>query len=128
MIEQDLVSRLDKLEQENRRMRRTGRIVLAVGAMGLAMSMAAPSVCKTVWGERFVLKDGRMRERMVLDAYSTRTPTLTFKNTEGSKVAQMRLAEDGEMTMEVFQNGATADAHFQLVPSGKKSKKDKGVD
>ena len=122
----ELIQRIEELEAQSRRQKRVLKGVLAVGAMGLAMSMAAPRVCKTVWGERFVLKDGQMRERMVLNAYGTKTPTLTFKNREGGKVAELQVGDDGEMSMKVFRDGQKADAFFELVPEEKKGE-DKSV-
>ncbi|MFT4540103.1 MAG: hypothetical protein ACI835_002552 [Planctomycetota bacterium] len=111
----DLVNRIEQLETQDRRTKRAFRGVLAVGAVALAMSMAAPRVCKTVWGERFVLKDGSMRERMVLDAYGTKHPTLTFKDKEGGRVAELQVGAEGEMSMKVFRDGKPTNAFFELV-------------
>ena len=112
----ELARRIEALETQNRRQKRALRLLFVAGALGLATSMAAPPVCKTIWGERFVLKDGSMRERMVLDAYGQQTPTLTFKDIEGQKVAELKVGDDGEMSLDVFKGGQKASAHFEVVP------------
>ena len=100
-----LITRVEKLEKQNRRLRRVGGGLLAVlGVVGL-MSMAAPRVCKTVWGERFVLRDSQGRDRMRLDAYSSTSPSLTLMNRSGTGTARLILAEDGDMQLQFFSKG-----------------------
>ncbi len=120
----ELMIRVDSLEKKNRRLRRVGGGLLAVlGVVGL-MSMAGPRVCKTVWGERFVLRDSHGRDRMQLDAYSSRFPSLTLMNSSGSGTARLLLADDGDMQLQFFSKGKPVGASFKLGPETfKKSKR-----
>lgn len=94
MTEQNLTARLDKLERQNKRLVRAGAAAFGLAIAGWAMSMAP--VCKTVWAERFVLRDARNNERAVLTAYETGgTPQLTFLNQKGKSVATLSVDEDG---------------------------------
>ena len=113
-----LLTRIETLEKQNRRMRWAGGLLATLAVTGMGMSMAGPRVCKTVWGERFVLKDSSLRERMVLDAYSTRTPSLAFKDIEGKKIAELSMGSGGALAMQIFKNGKKTRAHFELVPDG----------
>ena len=115
----DLLVRIESLEKQNRRMRRIGGgLVAALGLVGL-MSFAGPPVCKTVWAERFVLKDSSMRERMVLDGYSTSTPSLTLKNTDGQGIASLSINDKGDMSIKLFKDGKPTKGGFQIGHDGK---------
>lgn len=91
---QDLATRLERLERQNRRLVRWGGALLAATAAGWAMSMAP--VCKTVWAERFVLQDARGGERAVLTAYETGgVPELTLSHGKGKAGIKMGVDERG---------------------------------
>ena len=111
----ELTDRIDKLERENRRMRRVGGSLLAGLGLVTLMSMAAPMVCKTVWGERFVLRDSNGRERMVLNAYSTRTPSMVFKSTDGQPLARLNVGDE-DVSIQLFKDGVPTAASFKLSP------------
>ncbi len=93
-MERNVIDRIEKLERQNKRLMRAGVAAFGLAVAGWAMSMAP--VCKTVWAERFVLRDARNQERAVLTAYETGgTPQLTFLNEKGKAVATMSIDEGG---------------------------------
>ncbi len=99
----DLVRRLEKLERENRKLKRWGGALIAVvGTIGLT-SMAVPSLCKTVWAERFVLKDSSGSGRMMIDAYRSGAPVITASDESGKTFAKLTL--DGKKPSLEFFNG-----------------------
>jgi hypothetical protein len=96
----DILSRLERLERENRNLRRAGVAALAV--TGVALFASATTVCKTVWAERFVLKDPSMRERAVLTAYETGgTPQLSLLDENGKAALTFGVASDGVAFLEL---------------------------
>lgn len=98
--ETTILSRLERLERENRNLRRAGIAALAV--TGVALFASATSVCKTVWAERFVLKDPSMRERAVLTAYETGgTPQLSLLDENGKAALTFGVASDGVAFLEL---------------------------
>lgn len=112
----DLVARLERLERENRRVKRVvGGLLAGVGALAL-VSFAAPTLCKTVTAERLVIHDERGKERMVVNAYATRTPSLTFKDASGAAAARLSIDDAGTLDVQVFKNGEPTDASFRLQP------------
>ena len=90
----DLNARVDRLESQNKRLVRWGGALLGVVATGWLMSMMP--VCKTVWAERFVLKDSSGHERGVFTAYETGgTPQLTFHDAKGATQAIISVDKQG---------------------------------
>ena len=84
----DITARLDRLERENRRLKRVGGgLAIAVAALGL-MS-AASGFCKTVWAERLVLRDSSGNDRLMMDAYSSGVPSITMRDGNGKSVARL---------------------------------------
>lgn len=112
----ELMTRLDRLERENRRIKRVGGSLLA--ALGLAgiVGFAAPKMCNTVWAERFVLQDSRGQQRMVLNAYSTKTPAITFNDAKGKGVAALQIEQSGDMSLKVFKQAGQEAASFSFTP------------
>ncbi|MEM7309472.1 MAG: hypothetical protein AAF682_22530 [Planctomycetota bacterium] len=98
----DLVQRLEKLERENRRMKRWGLAAGGVlGVLGLSSAVAVSPLCKTVWAERFVLKDSSNRTRMTLDAYTSGPPVITAEDASGKTFAKLTLSGETP-TLEFF--------------------------
>ena len=113
MTQTDLLRRLERLERSNRRLKWGATAALAAfGAVGL---MSASTVCKTVWGERFVLRDGQGRDRVTWDAYSNKTPKLTFQGQRGQALATMAFDEEGAMQLQVRKNGELQPAYLQMM-------------
>lgn len=84
----DIQARVERLERENRRLKRIGG-GLAVGVTALCLMSAATSFCKTVWAERLVLQDSSGKERLTMDAYTSGTPAITMQDASGKSVARL---------------------------------------
>ena len=136
----DVVRRLERLERENRNLRRAG--LAAVALTGVAFLAGASAVCKTVWAERFVLKDSSNRERAVLTAYETGgVPQLSLLDAQGKAALTFGVADDGIAFMELpgdegpvrhairLSSDGTAVPATPAAPAGECSskKKDEGV-
>ena len=114
---QDLARRMEKLEQENRRLKRWGGAAIAVvGVIGLT-SMALPSVCKTVWAERFVLKDSAGSGRMTIDAYRSGAPVITAQDQHGNTFAKLTL-DGGAPSLEFFDKKGACTGKMGLSEDG----------
>jgi hypothetical protein len=101
--------RLEKVERENRTLKRFGLAILLIVAAAVAMGQARPN--RTVEAENFVLKDpsGRMRAQIYMDPSGT--PSLEFFDENGKrgsyfrggdlmflgKTGYTRMSEDGIM-------------------------------
>lgn len=110
--------RLDRLERENRRLRRAG---IALGVLGGAlalMSFAGAPMCKTIWAERFVLQDNASRSRLTLNAYGTDQPSITFSDSRGKAIASLALSDDGKLQVEIVEEGRSKPARFALTEDG----------
>lgn len=93
----DLAVRLERLERENRRLKRVGGgLIAAVAAVGL-MS-AGSAFCKTVWAERLVLRDASGRDRLMMDAYGG-APSITMQDEQGRSVARFSWQEGVAMEL-----------------------------
>lgn len=118
----DMSERLNRLERSNKRLRfGLAAAALAVGATGL---MSANAVCKEIWGEVFVLRDGSGHERVTWDAYHQTKPTLTFKNQRGQALATMAFDDKGEMNLQVRKDGKLRPAYLSLMDEKPAAKKD----
>jgi hypothetical protein len=97
----NLAARLDRLEAQNRRLKRVGA-ALALGLSLLALPSAA-YFCDIVSGERLVLRDSSGRQRVMVDAYRTDAPALTFHSREGRTQASLGMDEKtGEFLVQVY--------------------------
>lgn len=112
--------RLSRLEQANRRLKRASAgLALLVAAVGL-MSFTLPSLCKTVWAERFVLQDSQNRDRMVIDAYSQAHPAITVMDEQGRTIAKLALDVDGGALSTWDENGNAVSSTRLWEPARKK--------
>jgi len=114
----DLARRLERLERENRTLRRWG---IAAGALcGVAVLASAAAVtCKTVWAERFVLRDASNRERAVLTAYETGgPPQLSLLDADGQRALTIGVSEQGVAYMEVPGDDGPVRRSFAVGPQG----------
>lgn len=121
----ELNDRLEKLEGENKRLKRfaiAGVALLGVvGLSSMAMSgkFSAASVCKTVWAERFVLQDSSGRERGVITAYETGgTPVFSLLDEKGKKAISFGVAETGKAYVEIPGAEGAVRSHFGISPEG----------
>lgn len=104
--------RLERLERENRSMKRWSAAALVLGGVGLLASAA--TVCDSVSAERFVVRDSRGQERVRLTAYETGgVPKLSFLNQKGQTVFSMGVCEKNQGYIEV--QGEHGSARSSLV-------------
>jgi hypothetical protein len=110
----DLAQRITRLERQNRRMRFAG--LAAMGVTGVALLASASAVCKTVWAERFVLRDSSNRERAVLTAYETGgPPKLSLLDEKGEAALTFGVGENGVAYLELpGENGVV---RREILPS-----------
>jgi len=90
-------------------------LLAAIGLAGI-VGFAAPRVCNTVWAERFVVQDSRGNSRMVLNAYSTKTPGITFNDASGKGVAALQIEKSGDMSLKIFKRAGRRAASFSFTP------------
>ena len=113
-MKQDLIQRVERLEKQNRNLRRVGGAFGALAAVALVAPfvMSASPVCKTIWAERFVLKDGQGHQRGLWDAYTSNgNPTLKLYDAKGKACFALELDDEGEPTL------CTVGADGKLVPT-----------
>lgn len=113
----DLVTRIETLERENRNLKRWGGGALALCCF-LGLSSMTVAVCKTVWAERFVLKDASMKQRAVFDAYGVE-PQLQFLDKQGRKALVFGVDDDGAPYMEVRGKNGPVRSNIHVNPEGK---------
>ena len=90
----ELNARVERLERQNKRLVRWGGATLGLVTTCWLMSMMP--VCKTVWAERFVLKDSSGNERGILTAYETGgTPRFTLHDKRGTTLATLSVDKNG---------------------------------
>jgi hypothetical protein len=100
---QDLLSRMETLERQNRSLKRWAFAALAFTSIGILASAAA--VCDSVSAERFLVRDSRGKERVRLTAYETGgVPKLSFFDDKGKTVFSLGVCEKNSGYIEV--NGA----------------------
>lgn len=113
---QAITERVQKLERENRWLKRAGLSVLMLAAAALLMGQARPS--RTVEANEFVLKDavGKVRARLSME--ETDRPTLTFYGKNALIPASASLAGGDEPFLVLHRAGSngqvqlSANAHF----------------
>ena len=99
-----LVRRLDRVERENRRLKRVGVVALAVIATVILVAMATPppKLTKVVEAEKFVLKDIHRKVRAELGQIRFSfgwDPGLTFYDCEDNEVAQLAANQDDALLL-----------------------------
>ncbi len=87
----DLVARLERLETQNRRLRRLTTLALDVGAAGLLVGIpraghAGPDKEKAIEAERLVLRDREGHQRVVLAAEADEAVLRFFDREERPRV------------------------------------------
>jgi hypothetical protein len=95
-----LSARIEKLERQNRRMRRLGILLLAmsisilVAAQVKTAKEAPPKAVKSLEAGKFVLQDGRGVRRAELGLFADR-PTLVFFDTGANPILSLGAEPDG---------------------------------
>jgi hypothetical protein len=95
----EIRSRLEKLERENRRVKRIGALAALIGASLLLMGQAKPR--RTVEAESFVLRDPQGRLRATLDMWHE-APMLRLYDKSGIWRTWLSLAGNGEPALTFY--------------------------
>ena len=97
-----LTRRLDRLERENRRLKRWGSLAL-IGLVSLIfMGQIASSAPKVVEGKSFILRDTKGRLRAKLGMSRERLAGLVLLDEAGTPSASLSTASDGKSTLELL--------------------------
>jgi len=117
-IAQDLTARIEKLERETRAWRRVGLAAVGLAGVALLASMTS-AVCRTVNAERFVLQDGRGRERARITAYETGgAPLLSLLDAQGKPQLSFGLSESGQAYVELQGEKGACRSRVSVSPEG----------
>jgi hypothetical protein len=103
----DLTTRLERLERQGRRWKRTAFVVL-LGAVALAVMGQAPPhrLPKSLEAEEFVLRDSRGQVRASLGtAQGSNSTVLQFHGENGKPRTRITVASDGTSSLEVMDTG-----------------------
>ncbi len=95
-----LARRLDKVERENRRLKRAGVLVLAVIAAVVLMGQATPS--KVVEAPKFVLRDASGRVHAVLGTVNKRAVSLALITKNGKPRVVLGVSSDGSLSLSFY--------------------------
>lgn len=115
---QGLTDRLERLEKENRRLKKWGGIAAAaLGCLGL-FGFAAPVVCDIVTGERLVIRDNSGRQRVGIDAYHNESPGLTLNDASGRERAKLCLNDKGDVTLSFVDERGSAKTSYLFAADG----------
>jgi hypothetical protein len=111
----DVGARLERLERENRRLKKWGALAAcALGGLGL-FGFAAPAICDGLYGERLVIRNNRGQERLTFDAYMTQTPTLGLHDATGRSRARLGLDDKGDVTLSLYDESGNAKASYKFA-------------
>ena len=118
MVEsREITERLARLEMANKRLTRFGGAALGLACIGWLAAMTP--VCKTVWAERFVLKDARGKERAVLTAWETGgTPKFSLYGKGGKEIATLSVGEDGNGYLALYDAKGKKSMRFSVGQEG----------
>ncbi len=115
---QSVNDRLERLEKENRRLKKWGGIAAgAFVALGL-FGFAGPVVCDIVTGERLVIRDGAGRQRAGFDAYHNEAPGLTLHDANGRQRAKLSLDAKGDVSLSFTDEKGGAKASYLFAADG----------
>jgi hypothetical protein len=116
---QTLVIRLERLERENRRLRRAGAVALA-GIVALALMGQTPSgeAAKVVEATQFVLRDSKGDTRAVLALGPDGSVGLGLSDEAGTARAWLSLGPQGSPGFALFDRAAQPRATLRLWPDG----------
>src|SRR5437879_6012790 len=94
---QDLAQRVERLERENRRLKRAGLVALALAAVLVLTGRARSS--RVMEANRFVLRDTSGRVRAELKTEEDLSPRLVLLDSHGASRAWLDLSKKGEPTL-----------------------------
>lgn len=110
--------RLERLEEENRRLKRTGGFLAGGLVLAGLAAFAAPTVCDVVYAERLVLRDTSGRQRLVMDAYKSEAPSIVWNDKDGKALAKLGLSAEGVASLEYFDKQGASKSSYRFTPDG----------
>ena len=90
--EQSLARRIERLEQQNLKLRLAGAIVVLLGAAALSIGMSAPR--KTLETDLIIIKDANGTSRMIL-GMADDGPAITMLDEKGKLRANIGVSDKG---------------------------------
>lgn len=113
-----LGQRLDRLERENRRVKRVGAVVL-VGIAAAALMGQARTAGRKMEAERFVVLDSSGKRRAELGVWPDGWAGLAIFDLDGKGRAGLRLAPDGAPSLALFDPDGKKRAELYAEPNNK---------
>jgi hypothetical protein len=114
-----LAIRLDRLERENRRLKRTGAVALVGIAALVLMGQTTPGeVANVLEAKQFVLRDSRGDTRAVLALGPDGSVGLGLSDKAGTARAWLSLGPQGSPSFALFDRAARPRATLRLWPDG----------
>ncbi len=109
-----LTRRLDRVERENRRLKQTGVVALAVIAAVVLMGQAMPS--KVVEAEQFVVRDASGKVHAVLGTVNKRAVSLALIDKNGNPRVVLGVSPDGSSSLSFYDKDVNRRAVLGLRP------------
>lgn len=114
-----LVKRVDRLEQENRFLKRVGLATLGSIAAIVLMGQALPTtVPKLVEAERFMVRDTAGKPRATLGLLPDGSPSLNLIDTDGNIRMAVGMKTDGSPSLNLYDKSQTNRAVLATLPDG----------
>jgi len=99
-----LAERLDRLELENRWLKRIGGGAMIAMLAMIAMGMTAGRAPRRAAAEQFVLNDANGRPRATLGLGRDGAPALSMLDPQGQEQVLLRAGNDGSSSLQYFEN------------------------
>ncbi len=111
-----VVRRLERVERENRRLKRWGSVML-LGIACLTM-MGQTQSGKTVEAERFVVRDTKGKVRAELGAFPEGKTALVLYDQERRPRVEVRILPDGRMGLAISDENERPRAILRVLSTG----------
>jgi hypothetical protein len=112
-----VVQRVERVEQQNQRLKGAGILVVLLGCVGLLMGQAQPR-SRTVEAEAFVLRDAAGKARAGLEMAPDGAVTLALYDQAGAGRVAVRVKADGSPDVTLIDQAARARAVLRVEPAG----------
>ena len=104
--------RVERLERENRRLKRAGLVALALAAVLVLTGQARSS--RVMEANRFVLRDTSGRVRAELKTEEDLSPRLVLLDSHGASRAWLDLSKKGEPTLRFWRRANRGPVSFKV--------------
>jgi hypothetical protein len=112
-----VVTRLEQVERQNRRMKIGGILVVLVASAGLLMAQAMPKTT-TVEAQAFVVRDATGTQRAALHLTPDGGAALSFLDPAGRGRAALRIDREGSPDLTLLDQTATTRAVLRVERNG----------